>query len=161
MYFRNMTHVLLASSGTVYLPLLMSNDSLIMSQVQDRILSTFLHHLSHLLWISSRTVYFSLFSSYDSLIMSQLEDRILSTFYIIWLIDYESAPWPYTFRFYVIWLIDYPGPYTFKFRGLHTFADRIVSVNRPYTSSSRTVYFHFEDLGQSWVPCSAMVYCQD
>ena len=30
--------------------------------------------------------------------MSQFQDRILSSFYAIWLIDYASAPGPYTFH---------------------------------------------------------------
>ena len=82
---------------TVYFPLFTSYDSSILSQLQDRILSAF-YVTTHWLSVSSRTVYFLLFTSYDSLIMSQLKDRILTAFYIVWLIVYESAPGPYTFR---------------------------------------------------------------
>ena len=154
-----------------------------MSQLADRILSAFqivwlinfesvlgpytfrfLHHMTHWLWVGSRTVYFPLFTSYDSFIMSQFQDRILSSFKAIWLIDYESAPGPYTFRFLRhmthrlwvslrtvyfphlhLWFIDYPGPYTFA--GPYTFLHktvyfqilRTVYFRRPYSFSQKTV----------------------
>ena len=47
--------------------------------------------------------------------------------------DYESAPGPYTCHIYIIRLIDPPGPYTF--------ADSIVSAERPYTFRYKTVLF--------------------
>ena len=139
-----MTHLLLASSGTEYLPLLTLNNSLIMSQLQDLILSTiyiiwlidyesvpgpyifhFLHHLTWL-WISSRTVYFPL--------LHHMTYRLLRTVYF---------RRQYSFRWKTVYFLI--RPYTFKFWGLYTFADRIVSVKRPHSFREKTVYFQLED----------------
>ena len=133
-----MTHWLWVNSRTVYFPLL--------------------HRMNHFLWVSSRTVYFPIFTSYDSFIMSQFQDRILSSFKAIWLIDYESAPGPYTFRIFICdsliiqdrilsqdRILFFIRPYTFKFWGPYTFADRILSVQRPYSFRKKTVYFQSQD----------------
>ena len=114
--------------------------------------------MTNRLWVSLRTVFISLFTSYDSSIMSQFQDRILSSFYAIWLIDYASAPGPYTFHIYIYdssiirdrilsqdRILFSIRPYTFKFWGPYTFADRIVSVKRPYSFRKKTVYFQLKD----------------
>ena len=74
--------------------------------------------MTHWLWVSFRTVYSPLLTSYDSTIMSKLEDRLLS----------QTVKFPLKER--ILFLI---RPYTFKFWGPYTFADRKVAVKRPYT----------------------------
>ena len=129
----------------VYFPRYTSYDALIMSQLEDRILSAIC-----IIWLvhfeSAWGPYTSRSLSHDSFIMSQVEDHILSAIYIIWLtyvlmmslledrilsVEYRlrSTKSAYFWN----------GPYTFRKEPYRFHKRPYTFERRPYTKD-RTVY---------------------